>query len=344
MSPSTSSVAVSPSSSSSSSSSLVASPNAVTTGDESIVAVPSAPAPVEPPTVDPTVAYERLLPRFAAMGTENLAAMNRDVPKATNIALKAVPKLLGYRAAFAKTFTAFDFDKLDILWDAAKATQGANAYLTATSVTEDALAPAFKACSDDHAYLLKVMETLVVIKKVPAKVLEEVNKLTGYTATATDILVMDAYLDTNWEKAGPKSGLTLEDRAAIRARAGHLQNMVNERQKAEARQGDATLRRMQAFTLLARSYEYVRTALAFVLLEQGGGSVDEIAPSLYTMTKARKSKGAGDGVDAKDGNTGSPSEPPAPVAPVVTNSVKSELATPSAATDEVPALGPAFGG
>lgn len=335
-------------SSNSSAVTVASSPVAATLG----TSAPSAsPASVEPPTVDPTVAYERLLPRLIALGTENLAPMNRDMTTATNIALKAVPKLLPYREAFARVFTAFDFEKLDLLWDAAKATQCATAYLTATTVTEDALTPAYAASQDDHQWLLNVLTTLVGLGRVPAKALDEVKKGTGYTATVSEIFLMDAYLDTNWEKAKERAGMTTDDRAAIRARAGHLQNLINERQKAEARQGDATLRRMQAFTLLSTSYDYVRAALAFVLVAQGNTgsasvSVDDIAPSLYTLSKPRKNR-ASDDSEAPEGKGGSsPSEPPVAggsAAPVISASVKNELASSTAATDELPALGPAFG-
>jgi len=88
-----------------------------------------------------------------------------------------------------------------------------------------------------------------------------------------------------WPKISEHAHTTLDEVTTAYRVAARLTRIVGLREQGPARLSAATELRMRAFTVLIRTYEETRDAIAYVRRHQGDG--DSIAPSLYTG-KARR--------------------------------------------------------
>lgn len=245
-----------------------------------------------PATQDSSAAYERVLPRMVALADANLLTVSRDNHAIAGVVLRALAAIKAQRPLFEKHFKAFDFDQIDCLEDFANAARQAQSAYGVSIATVDELVALMPRALQLRELL--VLDATGLIKRgvLAEKLLKELRGANGYQNVAADLLLLVNYFKAAWDKCSDR--ISEEDRDEAQALGDHLFYLIHQREKAETRQQDAGLRRQQSYTLLVNAYEYVRVALAFVFFVEQTGSVDEVAPSLFTYKKGSKKDGAVD--------------------------------------------------
>ncbi len=211
--------------------------------------------------------------------------INRGSIEIVTTIIAALPAIQAQRPAFEKHLKTFDFAVLDGLEDAANTLRVAQSALTAVKPEIDELGPYFAECVAFRTLLVNDVNGLVKRGKLRETVLAELKGPPGYTNVAADFMVMVSHLRSNWEEASKK--VPQEDLDKAQAMSDRLFYLAAQRDKADVALNEATLRRAQAYTLVVRSYEYVRAALTWVLFLEGKGNVNDIAPSLAVVKRAK---------------------------------------------------------
>jgi hypothetical protein len=237
---------------------------------------------------DSFAAAGRTESRLKEIGEEDLANINRSALAIVTTIIAALPALQAQRPLFEKHLKTFDFAILDGLEDAANTLRVAQSALTAVKPEVDELGPYFNDAVAFRSLLVGDVTGLVRRGTLRESVLEELKGPPGYTNVANDFLVMVSHLRSNWEEASKK--VSLEDLERAQATSDRLFYLAAQRDKADSALAEATLRRAQAYTLVVRSYEYLRAALTWIHVVEGKGSVSEIAPSLAVVKRASKSQ------------------------------------------------------
>jgi hypothetical protein len=274
-------------------------------------------------------AVARMAGRIASLTEADLVAANRDPQRAADIVLKSLPALEAHRGLLETTYKAFDFSRLDSLKDAAYAAKYHNGGAHAAPEGEDVLRAAMDKGMNTRDELLSVVKSLGVRRKMSKTVGDEIVRAVGYSEVAGEITKMVNALRAAWETVAPYAGITKEDVDAALRDADALTEAVAKREKANARFAAGMLLKQQAFSLMVRDYDYVRSALVFPLAQAGKPGPDVFAPSVYVVKKSRKStpgeaeseetvesKQADDGDEAATSNAHVPQpQPAAPVGP-----------------------------
>lgn len=266
-----------------------------------------------PATQNSAAAYERVLPRMTALAEDDLLVVSRDNHAIAGVVLRALAAIQDQRPLFEKHFKAFDFDQIDSLEDFANAARQAQSACGVSLATADELVGLMPRAIQLRELL--VLDATGLIKRgvLAEKLLGELRGPNGYANVAADLLLLVNTFKAAWDKCSER--VSLQDREEAQALGDRLFYLIHQREKAETRQQDAGLRRQQAYTLLVNAYEHVRVALAYVFFVERSGSVDAIAPSLFTFKKGAKKDGAVE--DTTGGAAPAPGEgttpPPAPV-------------------------------
>ena len=268
-----------------------------------------------PATQSSFAAYERVLPRMTTLADANLLTVSRDNHAIAGVVLRALADIKAQRPLIEKHFKAFDFDQIDCLEDFANAARQAQSAYGVSINTVDELVGLMPRAVQLRELL--VLDATGLIKRgvLADKLLKELRGPNGYQNVAADLLLLVNYFKAAWDKCSER--VSLQDRDEAQALGDHLFYLIHQREKAETRQLDAGLRRQQSYTLLVNAYEYVR--VAFVFFVEKTGSVDEVAPSLFTYKKGAKKDGPttdegtedrapadGEVVAKGDGNTPAP--------------------------------------
>jgi hypothetical protein len=237
---------------------------------------------------DSFAAATRTKERLAEIDPDELMIINRSALAIVTTIIAALPALQAQRPLFEKHLKTFDFAILDGLEDAANTLRVAQSALTAVKPEVDELGPYFNDAVAFRSLLVGDVTGLVRRGTLRESVLEELKGPPGYTNVANDFLVMVSHLRSNWEEASKK--VSLEDLERAQATSDRLFYLAAQRDKADSALAEATLRRAQAYTLVVRSYEYLRAALTWIHVVEGKGGISEIAPSLAVVKRAGKSQ------------------------------------------------------
>lgn len=111
---------------------------------------------------------------------------------------------------------------------------------------------------------------------------KRVAKLRGgnsYRMIAFDTVGLVGLFLEKWDTLAGKTAVEMQELELARSKASRLVASLGLREQASPTPNELTTLRQQAYTLLVRSYNDTRDAIAFVRRKQG--DVDGIAPSLY---------------------------------------------------------------
>jgi hypothetical protein len=305
-----------------------------------------SPAEMAALTFDGRGAYERRAALIAAVDEADMLPLNRDSVQMVMIALRAWPTIASYRGKLEETYKTYDFAAFDALPDFANATQYLNERLALARVSTDELGAAFTRAGELRDLILGDVPNLIRRRKLPETIRSEMRGPFGYANVAYDLGRLSGYYLESWEQVQENSGMTKAEIAEAEALSGRLRFLVANREQVDAAQAERSLRRQQAFTLLARTYETVRKSLVYPLHLEGKRDIEAVAPSIYAVKRGRKSvaeeetapadpkarggegNGEGNGKGSGSGE-GSDATPPAPVKPMqATAGVPSNIGEP----------------
>jgi hypothetical protein len=270
-------------------------------------------------TFDGRAAYERRAALIALVDETEMLPLNRDPVGVVTIALRAWPAIASYRALLEKTYVSYDFASFDALPDFANATQYLNERMSLARVGTDELATVFTRAGELRDLILGDIPNLVRRRQLPENIRGEMRGPFGYEQVAYDLGRLTAYYVDSWEIIKGNTGMSRAEIAEAEALSGRLRFLFANRQKTDAVQAERALRRQQAFTLLARTYDTIRKSLIYVLHLEGKRDVDAVAPSIYAIKRGKKSASENETASAEPkaptGEQVAPAAPPKPMQP-----------------------------
>lgn len=248
---------------------------------------------------DSFAATERTEERLHDVKQENLAAVNRSAISVVTTVIAALPALRAQRPLFQKHLKTFDLALFDGLEDAANTLRVTQAALTAAKPAPDELAPLFAEAVAFRDIARQRRHEAREARRAPQQRARGAQRPWPLQRCRVGFAGHGQPPPHQLDR-GVEEGLA----------GGSGQSPDHERPpfftspRSATRQTspltEATLRRAQAYTLVVRSYEYIRAALTWIHVIEGKGPITEIAPSLAV---AKRGKGTEEIVTpAKDGD------------------------------------------
>ncbi len=268
-------------------------------------------------------AFARVRADLEAVPAEQLRQLNVEVQAATRTILGSLPEIQALRERLVEALPEFDADAFDKLEDYVWALRYAQASHNVATHPPDDLEEVTAEGLRLRERMLADIKALQTFGLIGAKALENLKGGVGYNNLAVDLDILCHTLTEEWPRISDHAHTTLEEVTTAYQVAARLTRLVGLREQSPARLSAAAELRTRAFTVLIRTYEEARNAIAY--LRRHEGDVDSIAPSLYTGKARRR------GVDEE---VVTPS--PEPAAPPVSSST----APLSPATDLPPAPAP----
>jgi hypothetical protein len=230
--------------------------------------------------------YERVKAELAAVPADEFAPLKLDVQTVARSILGAIPEMRAMRDSIVKQLPAFNvaaFDKLEDYVQALKFAQ--SGFQIATQPTDD-LPVLAEEGGKLFDRLLADAKALALYGLFDSKQLDQLKGGNGINNLAEDLELLSHAMMDNWPKIQGKALTPLED-VQVASRIGlRLTRIAGLREQGPARLAAATELRLRAFTLVFRTYEDARSAIAY--LRRREGDAESIAPSLYAGRGRRK--------------------------------------------------------
>ena len=222
-------------------------------------------------------ALDRMRATLEAMPLAEAVQHALDPTRSAGVVVGSLPRIEKHRAAMQAQFGDSAITYLDELPIIANATIQADIELTAADSASD-LSERFVQVTEDHQLLLTDAEALANRKLLDRARVDAGRPAQGYRAKVKSTLVLIALLRERWEDVKDHTPLTLEELAAIEARAQASLKLLDEREHGSTRLPAEEIR-TRALARLVRTYGEVQRMLTYVRWWEG--DAEAIAPSLW---------------------------------------------------------------
>jgi len=247
-------------------------------------AVTKSPAKIGTPD-EAKAAFEEIRAELQKLSPADILTVNVDIPRAASIALGAEPHIRSYEGHIKQSLPTHALDAIRRL--RVYALGAVYAHLESQPVTKRAdLSLLINEGTTLKQQLMVAAEALAFAGLVDDGRLAEIRAGSGHLDLATDLVALGALFDVSWKAVAGKTAIDRAqvDRASLLGTEllvalgakDHMANRVTP---------EAIDMRNRAFTLLVRSYDSARRALAY--LRWDDGDVDQVAPSLYQRPRKR---------------------------------------------------------
>ncbi len=224
-------------------------------------------------------AYTELLPVIRAVPEEEYLAVNLDAMTIIYTIEGVLPRIAPYRAVIVDELPKFPIHYFDQLEPYALAL----AHAHTTYCNSIKASPILQALAEKAAPLREILvaEATLLIKRglLPSNLLDNLQGLHGYRNIATDLLLVADKLRSSFDTLTKRTSLTLAELSDAENLAAEMNHEIGLRQLSPEGQAQAARDRQASYTLVVKSYDQTRAALAYVRRDYD--DADEIAPSLY---------------------------------------------------------------
>lgn len=276
-------------------------------------------------------AYERVKGAYAALSPDQLLSVNLDVQLATETVLGNLKELRDLRERIVEELPRFELSAFDKLEDFALALRFVQSRYAFATKKPDDLNRLLAEANKLRERLTADAKALSLRGLFDASNLASLKGGQGYRNAAADLQALATELRAIWPTIVGKCGTSQDDLKAATQLSTRLTRVVGVRGEAPSSVSDIVDERRRAFTLLIKTWDATRAAVAYVRREED--DADSIAPNLYTG-KAKRAKAS----EEEDDDV--PAVVPAPVA--TTPSVGTVATSPLNAetTEEIRKRGP----
>jgi hypothetical protein len=229
-----------------------------------------------------------VLPEIEALAQGALTQITIDAPSAAAMVLAAVPRV----AALQAEINALGPAAVPI--SAEKLTQYAYALLHAHNQHQIVSSPSAElnalVLEGKHRRTVLHADAVALIKRgrLDAKTLQNFHGRSGHRKLVVDLGILTGALRAVWPSIAEHTGVRVEELDEVDALNVRLFEAIAARRGAQKQVSYSSMLRTRVFTLMARSYNEVRTRVAF--LRRGQGDAELIAPSLYSWRTAPPSR------------------------------------------------------
>jgi hypothetical protein len=230
-------------------------------------------------------AYERVKGEMAALSVAELTVPKLDVQAAVRAVLGSLSEIRKLKEALCGALTGFDVVSFDKLEDYTLALSHSNAKHQLATEEPTELEELYEEAGKLRERLVMVAKVLVPWGLFSARKVDQLKNGNGYNNVAQDLQALSAAFEEAWPKIEGKSPMTMDDVKTASHVSLRLTRLVGEREQLAAALAGATEQRQRAFTLFFRTYEEIRSSIAYV--RRHHGDAEDIAPNLYTAARAR---------------------------------------------------------
>jgi hypothetical protein len=253
-------------------------------------------------------AYQRVVPRLAAIDKRDLLVVNLDIPRLVMIVVGAISEMRKLREACAKSLPDFDlsvFDEIESLALAMGYTHGLHA---AASVPILPVRELSARAVEMRLILARDCAALAQRGLIDSGGLKELRGPVGYKNQAFDLLTLVALMRGRWRFIKGKCAVSEAELDEAESVADQLLTAVGEREQLPQVTAAAADVRRRAFTLFVRAYDELRGAAEY--LRRHDRDADAFVPSLYSARKRRETARPTKPEDAPSSNLPAVSEGP----------------------------------
>jgi hypothetical protein len=229
-----------------------------------------------------------ITPRLEALGKSEILRLNLSIPRAAATALAAEPKIKKLAKAIERELPQFRIEAVRELRPIALATW----YLHVAprpQIDEDRVKALVATGAPLKRMLLSQAKALAERKLLHTEHVDAIEKGRGNLDLANDLLALAQLFRNHWELIRTKVAIIEADELARAEQLGtSLLEAIGARHvepEEQSAQDRAIELRARAATLLLRTYDELRAAVAY--LRRHEGDADTIAPSLYQRERRR---------------------------------------------------------
>lgn len=234
-------------------------------------------------------AFARRRAELGAIPAREVLRVNLEAMDVVGVILKVEPRIRTLRSEFERCLRVFNFELADALRDCALAFYFAETVCLATARPVRCPPELLKEAKHTRARLLHFVKACAARGLVDAARWSELRGANGYRNTASDLGVLVSIVQTSPKLMEFEQTLLLPGelkRADLLGRELLVIAAKSDRRSEELSQSREM--RARAFTLLMRSYNEVRRAVAYVRAEFG--DADSFAPTLFTKHSHRRAR------------------------------------------------------
>lgn len=223
-------------------------------------------------------AFRRHLPDLIALQPEEVIQLNLGVRTLVSTILGALPRIRDLRdeAADLKGVDVALFDKLESL---ALALSHADTLCSIAPASAGQLPALIEQALPIRSRLRSVAESLIGYGLIESNGLDGYIGRIGYRNIADDLHLLSSLLKAHWSDIEGKCPTPYEELELAASLSARILREAGSRKRSPDEVARAADLRARAYTLLLRSYDTVRRAMAFLRWQEG--DANEIAPSPY---------------------------------------------------------------
>ncbi len=223
--------------------------------------------------------YERARPWLQAVDPNDFEPVNLDVTSVVATILGALPEIRAMRAVIAAELPNFELQNVDRLEDIARATSYAHTRYLVACAPPDELPEMFEEGATLRTTLRGDAEQLARRGLVNPEALDDLSMGNGYKNLARDLQILVHVLRDAWPAIEGKCAIEHRELDRAERLAAHVLRVFGLRGQGPVLLSNATENRLRAFTLLVRTYDAVRRAIAYLRWREG--DAEQFAPSLW---------------------------------------------------------------
>jgi hypothetical protein len=247
------------------------------------------PAAAKPASLDiARAAFQTMRPRYLALATSDLVAVNTDVPAAVSIVLGALPHLRALRSQIVEELPKFPVHYLDELETIALAAWFAHLRTLPANDRPDAVATLLAEATPLRKGLLVAAVALADRGLLSQATVDQIQSGQGHLDTANDLVALAALFHEAWPRVQGKTAVTEEEIARAASLGPQLIAALGMRDNPlPGANEDLADLRVRAFSLLVRAYDECRHASRY--LRRHEPDPDALTPSIYARnTRVRR--------------------------------------------------------
>jgi len=264
------------------------------------------------------LAFADAQPSWAALSTQNLRAINVDIPSAVAIAIGAIPRLGELREAAAK-LPDYDVSCIDRLGTFALAAWYAH-LLALPEVASSQLAALLEEAKPLREDMLLAAELLAHKGYFDRRSVAAIRAGSGNLDTANDLVALAALFSAAWARVENRTTVEKPDVVRASTLGPEILIAMGARDRPASDGLSPAEVRARAFTLFANAYDQCRRAAGYLRWNQKDAG--DYAPSLRPLRGPRRGGGGGaepepepepepeDGEDPEPEDGGGPEGPP----------------------------------
>jgi len=230
--------------------------------------------------------YERVKADLAALGEDDVLAVNLDVQMMVNALLGALPRIQKLRDRLAQALPELNLKQIDKLEDYVQALVFTNAKYQLATKGPDNVDELLEEATRVREKLLANAQALSHSDLFDENSLAGLKGANGLRNVSQDVQALSTALLDAWPRLVGKTTLTEEELKNASRIAFHLSRAAGIKEQSPEIVAAATDLRRRAFTLVFETYEEVRVAIAYVRRREG--DANSIAPVLYQNKPKKK--------------------------------------------------------